>query len=491
MKKYQMWINGKYVSADSGKTFTTRNPATGEEIAEVPLAGKNDVDKAVAAAKKAFPVWSRMAQGDRSDIVVKIAQAVKKHTPELVKLETMEHGSPSWLAEQMLKFAAGNIEYAAAIARIHMGQVLPSFLNMGEPGQKEPNTTAYLKREPIGVCALITPWNVPSLMIASKVAPCLAAGNTCVIKPPSINSMIGAKWAEIFAEVKELPAGAVNIVTGPGGTVGNALASHPEVGMISFTGSCETGKDILTAAAATVKRVQAELGGKNPVIILEDADLDYTAEQLVGVTFQNSAQNCAAPSRLYVQEKVYDKFIERFTAAVKKIVKVGIGTEAGTFMGPLVSADHRAKVESYIKTGIEEGARLAYGGKRPAAPALKNGYFLMPTIFADVNQDMKIAREEIFGPVVGFHRFKTDEQALAWANDSNFGLCGSVWTKDVARGLQLINRMEVGSAWVNQHMNLLVETPWGGFKESGLGKETGVLGLEAFTQYKLVCIKYA
>ncbi len=490
MQQYKMWINGKFVNADSGKTFTTRNPATGEEIAEVPLAGKSDVEKAVAEAKKAFPAWSRMAQGDRSDIVLKIAQAVRKHIPELVKLETMEHGSPSWLAEQMLKFAVGNIEYAAAIARNHMGEVLPPFLNMGEPGQKEPNTVSYLKREPIGVCALITPWNVPSLMIASKLAPCLAAGNTCVIKPPSINSMIALKWAEILAEIGLLP-GIINIITGPGSTIGNALATHPDVGMISFTGSCETGKDILMAASQTVKRVQAELGGKNPVIILEDADLDYTAEQLVGITFQNSAQNCAAPSRLYVQEKVYDKFTDKFVAAIRKIVKVGNGTQEGVFMGPLVSEEHRAKVEGYISAGIKEGARLVYGGKRPASPVLKNGYFIMPTVFADVTQDMKIAREEIFGPVVGFHKFSTDEQALAWANDSTYGLCGSVWTKDIARGLRLTNRMQVGSTWVNQHMNLLVETPWGGFKESGLGKETGVLGLEAFTQYKLVCVKYS
>jgi acyl-CoA reductase-like NAD-dependent aldehyde dehydrogenase len=490
MQKFKMWIGGKFVNADSGKTFTTRNPATGEEIAEVPLAGKPEVDKAVAAARKAFPAWSKMAQGDRSDMVMKIAEAVREHTGELVKLETMEHGSPSWLAEQMLKFAVGNIEYAASIARIHMGHVLPPFLNMGEPGQKEPNTTAYLKREPIGVCALITPWNVPSLMIASKLAPCLAAGNTCVVKPPSINSMIALKWAQILAEV-DLPPGVINIVTGPGGTVGKTLASHPDVGMISFTGSCETGKDILAAASQTVKRVQVELGGKNPVIILEDADLEYTAEQLVGITFQNSAQNCAAPSRLYVQEKIYDKFIDKFVEAVKKTVKVGNGADAGTFMGPLVSEDHRDKVESYIKAGIEEGARLVYGGKRPAAPALKNGYFVMPTVFADVTQDMKIAREEIFGPVVGFHKFSTDEQALEWANDSTYGLCGSVWTKDIARGLILTNQMQAGSTWVNQHMNLLVETPWGGFKESGLAKETGVLGLEAFTQYKLVCVKYA
>jgi acyl-CoA reductase-like NAD-dependent aldehyde dehydrogenase len=488
MQSYKMWIGGKFVNADSGKTFTTRNPATGHEIARVPLAGKSDVNKAVAAARRAFPAWSKMAQADRSEIVMRIAAAVRKHTGELMALETLEHGSPTWLAENMLKFAAGNIEFAASISRNHTGEVLPLIMNMGEPDQKEPNVVSYLKREPIGVCALITPWNVPSLMIASKIAPCLATGNTCVVKPPSINSMIGLKWAEILAGL-DLPPGVVNFVTGPGGTVGKALASHTGVDMISFTGSCETGKDILAAASQTVKRVQMELGGKNPVIILEDADLDYTAEQLVGITFQNTAQNCAAPSRLYVQEKVYDTFINKFVACARKF-KVGDGTVKGMLMGPLVSEEHRAKVEGYIRSGIEEGARLVLGGKRPTAAALKNGYFVMPTVFKDVTEDMKIAREEIFGPVVGFHRFTTDEEALRWANNTTYGLCASVWTRDLARGLKFVNGLEAGTVWINQHMNLVTEFPWGGFKESGLGKETGVLGLEAYTQYKLVCMKY-
>ncbi len=488
MQRFKMWIDGKFDDADSGKTFTTRNPATGEEVSVVPLGDRPDVDKAVTAARKAFPAWSRMAQEDRSTVVNRIADTVEKHVPELVALEVMEHGSPKWLAESMLKFAVGNMKFAASIGRNLTGQVLPPIMNMGEPGQKEPNAVSYLKREPIGVCALITPWNVPSLMVASKVAPCLVAGNTCVVKPPSINSMIGLKWAEILAEA-DLPPGIVNFVTGPGGTVGNALASHPGVDMISFTGSCETGKDILEAASRTVKRVQMELGGKNPVIILEDADLDYTAEQLVGITFQNTAQNCAAPSRLYVHEKVYDGFIEKFVHYVKKI-RVGNGAVEGTTMGPLVSEEHRAKVEGYIKAGITEGAKLVLGGDRPSDPTLKNGYFVMPTVFKDVAEHMKIAREEIFGPVIGFHKFTTDEQALQWSNDSMYGLCASVWTRDLARGLKLVNQLEAGSTWINQHMNLVTEFPWGGFKESGLGKETGVLGLEAYTQYKLVCLKY-
>ncbi|MFA5308674.1 MAG: aldehyde dehydrogenase family protein [Dehalococcoidales bacterium] len=488
MQQFKMWIGGKFVDADSGKTFTTRNPATGEEIARVPLAGKSDVDKAVAAARKAFPAWANKAQAERSDIVTRIAAAIRENADELARLEVMEHGSPAELAAFMLRFAAGNMEFAASIARNMMGEVLPPVYNMGEANQTEPNVVSYLKREPIGVCALITPWNVPSLMIASKIGPCLAAGNTCVVKPPSINSMIGLKWAEILAEL-DLPPGIVNIITGPGGSVGNALSCHPGVDMISFTGSCETGKDILAAASQTVKRTCMELGGKNPVIILEDADLDYTAEELVRITFQNTSQNCAAPSRLYVQEKVYDTFINKFVACVKKI-KVGNGADKNTTMGPLVSEEHRAKVEGYIKSGIEEGAKLVLGGERPASPDLKNGYFLMPTVFKDVTQDMKIAREEIFGPVVGFHKFGTDAQALAWANDSAYGLCASVWTKDLSRGLKLVNKLQVGSTWINQHMNLVTEFPWGGFKESGLGKETGVLGLEGYTQYKLVCLKY-
>ena len=488
MHSWKMWIGGKFVDAVSGETFATHNPATGEEISRVPLAGKEDVEKAVAAARKAFPAWSRKAQSERYDIVMRIAGAIRQHAAELAKLETMEHGSPGWLAESMLDFAAGNIEFAAAISRNLTGQVLPPILNKGEPGQPEPNVVSYLKREPLGVCALITPWNVPSLMIASKLAPCLVTGNTCIVKPASINSMIGLKWAEILSGL-DLPPGIINFVTGPGGTIGKMLTAHPDINMISFTGNCETGKEIMATASKTVKRIQMELGGKNPVIILEDADLDYAAEQLVDITFQNTAQNCAAPSRLYVQEQVYDEFIGKFVACAKKI-KVGNPAGEGITMGPVASAEHRDKIEHYIKMGIGEGARLVLGGERPASPELKKGYFVMPTVFKDVTQDMKIAREEIFGPVVGFHKFSSDSQAIKFANDSTYGLCASVWTRNLERGLRLVDELEVGSTWINQHMNLVTEFPWGGFKESGLGKETGVLGLEEYVQYKLVCMKY-
>ena len=262
MERYKMWIDGKWVDADSGKTFLTHNPATGEVVAEVPLAGKSDVDKAVAAARKAFPAWSRKTQEERSTIVARIAQAVREHSEEIARLETLEHGAPLDLAPFMMKFAASNIELAAAGARTVMGGVLPPAFSMHQGPGDVPDTLAFMKREPVGVCALITPWNVPSLLISTKISPCIANGNTCVLKPPSINSGIGLKWAEIIATVKDLPPGVVNVVTGPGATIGEQLSSHPGVDLISFTGSSEVGKAIIAASSQTVKVLGMELGGR-------------------------------------------------------------------------------------------------------------------------------------------------------------------------------------------------------------------------------------
>jgi acyl-CoA reductase-like NAD-dependent aldehyde dehydrogenase len=489
MERYKMWIDGKWVDADSGKTFVTHNPATGDVVAEVPLAGKSDVDKAVAAARKAFPAWSKRTQEERSAIVSQIAQAVREHSEEIARLETLEHGAPLDLAPFMMKFAASNIELAAAGARTVMGGVLPPALSMGQGPGDPPNTIAFMKREPIGVCALITPWNVPSLLISTKVSPCIANGNTCVLKPPSVNSGIALKWAEVFASVKDLPPGVINVVTGPGSTIGEQLSSHPGVDLISFTGSSEVGKAIIATSSQTVKVLGMELGGKNPAIILEDADVVPVAEELCQIAFMNVGQNCAQPSRFYVHEKIHDRFVEAFVAAAGKI-KVGDPSDKSTTMGPVANKDQRITIEAYIQSAIEEGATLVLGGKRPTEPPLDKGYFVMPTIFTNVTQNMKIAREEVFGPVVGFLKFSSDEQVIEAANDSVFGLCASVWTKDVARGLRFANELQAGTVWVNQHMNLVAETPWGGFKESGLGKEGGVIGAEMYTQLKLVYVKH-
>jgi acyl-CoA reductase-like NAD-dependent aldehyde dehydrogenase len=488
MQKYKMWINGQWVESESGKTFFTHNPATGEVVSQVPLAGKSDVDKAVAAARKAFPTWSRKSQAERSDVVSRIAAALREHSHELARLETLEHGAPVDFGPFMIKFAAGNVEFAASASRTLMGNVLPAISNMGDPPNAEPNTVSYLKREPVGVCALITPWNVPSLLIATKIGPCLATGNTCVVKPPSLNSGIGLKFAEILSKL-DLPPGIVNFVTGPGDSVGNQLASHPGVDLISFTGSSETGKFIIAASSQTVKTLMMELGGKNPVIILEDADLEASAEELCMIAFQNVGQNCAQPSRFYVHEKIHDKFVDKFVAAAKKI-KVGDPSDKNTIMGPVVSKKQRDRIERYIKSAIDEGAKLVLGGKRPTSTPLDKGYFVMPTVFTGLTPNMTIAREEVFGPVVGFFKFSSDEEVLNAANDSVFGLCASIWTRDVGRGIKFVNQLQVGSVWINQHMNLVTEFPWGGFKESGLAKEGGVIGPEGYTQLKLVCIKY-
>lgn len=488
METYQMWIGSEWVDADSGKTFLTHNPATGEVVAQVPEAGPSDVDKAVSAARKAFPAWSQKSQAERSAVVARIASAVRKYGDDLARLEVLEHGATKAHAPMMLHFAAENIELAASSARTAMGSVLPLVPSMGNAPDASPDTLVYLKREPIGVCALITPWNVPSLLIATKLGFCLATGNTCVLKPPSINSGIGLKWARILSEL-DLPPGVVNIVTGPGSSIGHALSTHPDVDFIGFTGSSEVGKSIIAASSRTVKTLMMELGGKNAAIILEDADA-ATAEELCMIAFQNAGQNCAQPSKIYVHKKIHDEFLRLFTAAAQRI-RVGNPSDPKTDMGPVASKAHRDSIEYYIKTAIDEGAQLILGGNRPRSAVFDKGYYVMPTIFSECMPYMTISREEVFGPVVGFFKFSSDEEVLAAANDSVFGLCASVWTKDYARGLRFVNDLRVGSVWINQHMNLVPETPWGGWKESGLGKEGGIIGPEGYTQLKYVCIKHS
>ncbi len=484
-----MWIGGEWVDADSGKTFLTHNPATGEVVAQVPEAGLSDVDRAVVAARSAFPAWSKKSQAERSAVVARIAAAVREYSEDLARLEVLEHGATLAHAPSMLYFAAENIDLAASSARTLMGKVLPGVPSMGNEPGAPPDTVVYLKREPMGVCALITPWNVPSLLIATKLGFSLATGNTCVIKPPSINSGIGLKWAEILDEL-DLPPGVVNIITGPGSSIGDALSRHPDVDFVGFTGSSEVGKDIIAASSQTMKRVMMELGGKNAAIILEDADVAPAAEELCMIAFQNVGQNCAQPSRFYVHEKIYDEFLEKFRAAAQKI-RVGDPSDPDTVMGPVASREQRDSIEYYIKTGLDEGAQLVLGGTRPSSEVYDKGFYVMPTIFSKCTPEMTISREEVFGPVVGFFKFSSDEEVLTAANDSVFGLCASVWTRDYARGIRFVNDLKVGAVWINQHMNLVPETPWGGWKESGLGKEGGIIGPEGYTQMKYVCIKHS
>jgi acyl-CoA reductase-like NAD-dependent aldehyde dehydrogenase len=474
-----MWIGGEWVDAVSGKTFPVINPATQEELGRVSLAGAADVGKAVEAALQAFPVWSAKAQSERSRVIGRLAVIMRENADELVRLEMLEHGSPTEHARFMADWSTQLVEFAAQASRTLMGDVLPPMSNM----------VTYVKREPIGVCALITPWNAPLMMIAAKLAPALAAGNTCVVKPPSINSLMGLKFAEMVSRL-DLPPGAVNFVTGPGNTVGQAMAAHPDIHLIAFTGSTETGRAIMTTAGQTVKRLQMELGGKNPFIVFGDADLEAAVENGVHSLYHNSGQSCASPGRFYVHERLYDEFARRFVEKSRQFV-VGDPFDSKTAVGPMASAEQRDRVEYYIKSGLEEGATLLLGGERPTAPPLDKGFYVSPAVFTNVTQNMRIAREEIFGPVASILKFSSDEEVLARANDSPFGLCASVWTRNVVKGMRFVDHLRAGTVWVNQHMKLSDETPWGGVKQSGMGKESGVYGLAGFTDLKLVCVELA
>lgn len=478
MKNYKMWINNKPVDAVSGKTYGVINPATEEEIARVPLGDERDVDIAVAAAKEAFPTWAGKTQAERSDIMNLIADTIRKHAEELIELEMLDHGSPRSSADFMIIQAARQFEWAANESRTMVSDLMT--LTAGNK--------ALLQREPVGVNALITPWNVPLLMVATKLCASLAVGNTCVVKPATIDSLTTIKLAEILSKLNDIPHGVVNVVTGPGGTVGEALASHPDVGLVAFTGSCETGKRIMELASRTVKRMQMELGGKNPVIVFEDADIDTAVEKLVYAQFHNSGQVCVSPGRYYIHEKVHDEFVTKF---VKKISSFTVGdpNDEKTRMGPIASAEHRNKVESYISKGIEEGAKLIMGGKRPTEPPLNKGYYVMPAVFTGVKQNMIVAREEIFGPVACIMEpFSSEEEVVNLANDNSFGLFVYVWTKDIARAIRVADKLCAGTVSINKDSGFSPYIPRGGFKESGIGKEGSKYGLEDFTQLKVIKI---
>ncbi|MGD0660288.1 MAG: aldehyde dehydrogenase family protein [Syntrophorhabdales bacterium] len=476
MKSYEMFIGGKWVDAVSGKTFPTVNPATEEMIGQAALGGPEDVDKAVKAASDALPAWSRMVQAERSRIMSRMGAAIRKYAEEFVDLEVREHGTPIMMAKGFAAAGADNADYTMALSRALMGQVFPSLAYV----------KSYLQRVPIGVCAVITPWNVPLMMMIDMVAAPLVTGNPVVLKPASVNSLLGVKFAEMM-ETLGLPPGVFNLVTGPGGSAGVALAAHPGVDLIRFTGSSETGKEIMRAAAATTKKVIMELGGNNPVIVCEDADVVAAATQQAQRHFGNTAQNCSTPGRYYVHEKLYDRFVDTFAEQVKKIV-VGDPADEKTAMGPMANKQQMNKVEYYIESAIKEGARIVCGGKRAA----EKGYFLQPTVIADVTHDMTVAREEIFGPAAAILKFSSEEEVIRLANDSEYGLVAGVWTKDMAKALRFTEELRVDSVYINMPRTMATEMTWGGnVKESGVGKSGNMCGLEEFTDLKMVCINYA
>ncbi|NLL38529.1 MAG: aldehyde dehydrogenase [Clostridiales bacterium] len=468
----KMWIDGQWVDAKSGKTFSTVNVTTGEPLGTVPLADKEDVDIAVEAARRAFPAWAEKTPAQRSGIAAKIAEKIRTHAKEMAHLDALEHGLPEHIAIGPTMGAAGNFEQAAAYCRHIEGHVIPSN-----------NDRMYcLERVPAGVCALITPWNMPFFLMTQKVALSISVGNTCVLKVPSVNAITSLKFAEILAEVEELPKGVVNIITGPGDTVGTYMAGHPDVDCVGFTGSTETGVAIMQAAAPTLKKLVMELGGKNPAIIFPDANLDHAVEILAHHQFHNCGQACGSPGRYYIHESVYDEFLEKYLSHAKYIV-VGDPLDPKTDMGPLVSREHYNNVMGYIQSGIDQGATLLLDGRKYEAN------FIGPTVFTDVTPDMKIYREEIFGPVAVMTKWSDEEDVMRRANDNTYGLTASIWSRNIARALKLGRKLTVGTFSINSHNFIAAEAPWGGVRRSGVGgKEGGYQGLLEYTEQKMITI---
>src|SRR3954463_2458405 len=479
MKTYQLFIDGQWVDSTSGKTFKTPNPATGETLAEVAEADKEDIDKAVTAARRAYEgKWSRMSARDRGRLLYKLSQLIEANSKELAALETADNGKPIRESTYVdLPQVVENFEYFAGYATKIEGETIPV------PGQM----FNYTLREPLGVCGQIIPWNFPLLMAAWKLAPALAAGNTVVLKPAEQTPVNAMELGKLIQEAG-FPDGVVNIVPGYGETAGAALAAHSGIDKIAFTGSTEVGKLIAREAANNLTKVSLELGGKAPNIVFADADLDQAVNGAMMGIFFNQGQVCCAGSRIFVEEKAKDEFLSRFKEKAEK-VKVGDPMDQATLMGPQVSEEQLNKIKSYVGIAREEGATVLSGGGTPQLDAqFKNGYFFQPTIFSEVKNSMRVAQEEIFGPVSSVITFNNDEDLIRQANDTIYGLSAGIWTRDITRAHRFAKAVKAGVVWINTYNMFNASSPFGGYKQSGYGREMGRHALELYTQVKSVWV---
>jgi phenylacetaldehyde dehydrogenase len=474
----KMLINGKWVEAASGKTFPSYNPATGEVLARVAEGDREDINRAVAAARAAFDSgpWSKMTPSKRGRLIWKLADLIEQHTEEFAQIESLDNGKPLTIARIAdVPLSVDMFRYMAGWATKLEGNTIP----ISAYGAKY---LAYTLREPIGVVGQIIPWNFPLLMASWKLGPALAAGCTVVLKPAEQTPLSALRLGELIQEAG-IPDGVVNIVSGYGETAGAALAAHPNVDKIAFTGSTEVGKLIVHAAAGNLKKVSLELGGKSPDIVFQDADLPAAVPGVSSAIFFNHGQCCCAGSRLYVEEKAFDKVVEGVSAEASKM-RIGSGLDPATDMGPLVSEEQLNRVCGYLEAGYKEGAKAVVGGSRHG----DKGYFVKPTVLVNTNEKMKVVQEEIFGPVVTAIPFRDVDDLVAKANDTAYGLAAGVWTRDINKAHQIASKLRAGSVWINCYNVFDAALPFGGYKQSGWGREMGHEVLELYTEVKSVCL---
>jgi acyl-CoA reductase-like NAD-dependent aldehyde dehydrogenase len=476
---YQLYVGGHWRAGRAEQYDAIHDPATGKILARAARAGAEDTRDAVRAARSAFDdgPWPSLAPSDRSRLLHQVVDALEAHQDELIDIE-MRNAGCTWRKAALLDIPAGILHFR------HFARLADA-----DPIEPVPQITFpalscnFIRREPIGVCSQIVPWNFPFLMAVWKIAPALAAGNTVVLKPASLTPLSALRMIEIIHETHLLPPGVLNLVTGPGQVVGTELCTNPMVDKVAFTGNTETGREVMRMASGTVKKVTLELGGKSPNLILDDADLNVAVDGSLWATFLHSGQTCEGGTRLFVPGCLYDEFLARLVDRASKLV-VGMPDDGATDLGPLISAAQLARVEDYVRVGIGEGARPVLLGRRPEDPRLAAGHFITPTIFTDVRNDMRIAQEEIFGPVLAVIRYDRLDDAIRMANDTIYGLAAGVWSSDIERAVKVAYRLRAGTVWINDYHLINAEAPFGGYKQSGIGRELGSQGLDEYTEIK-------